>query len=128
MENYDELVRQSGKFNKDKDQKYKEVSKERLLKIASKKIQTTMIGALSAIEASFGFLWGHDDDESLSPEQEHMKELYDDLRSEILDKGNNQIRNLEAEFAHYDIHWLRYRMVLPMKTIQEEGEDNGGQD
>ena len=49
-DSYDELVRQSDKFKSDKEQRYKEVSKDRLLKISTKKIQTTMIGALSSLE------------------------------------------------------------------------------
>ena len=119
-DSYDELVRQSDKFKQDKEQRYKEVSKDRLLKISTKKIHTTMIGALSSLEKQFGFLWGHDQDGEMSPEQQHMKDLYEEVRSEILDKGNNQIRNLETEFNYYDINWLRYRMVIPAKTMEEQ--------
>lgn len=125
-DSYAELVRKSDKYRTDKNAKFKEVSKDRLLKISKKKIQTTMIGALSTIEKSFGFLWGHESSEPLTPEQEHVKELYDEVRSEILDRGNNQARNLEAEFANYEINWLRYQITLPVKTYnQEEGEDDG---
>ena len=126
-ESYAELVRKSEKYKSDKSAKYKEVSKERLLKISKKKIQTTMIGALSTLEKGFGFLWGHESSEPLTPEQEHLKEIYDEVRSEILDRGNNQARNLEAEIANYDINWLRYQITLPVKTFnQEEGvQDNG---
>ena len=123
---YAELVRNSDKYKTDKSAKFKEVSKDRLLKISKKKIQTTMIGALSTLEKSFGFLWGHESSEPLTPEQEHLKELYEEVRSEILDRGNNQARNLEAEFASYEINWLRYQITLPVKTInQEQGADNG---
>ena len=126
-ESYAELVRKSEKYKSDKSAKYKAVSKERLLKISKKKIQTTMIGALRTLEKGFGFLWGHESSEPLTPEQEHLKEIYDEVRSEILDRGNNQARNLEAEFANYDINWLRYQITLPVKTFnQEEGvQDNG---
>ena len=108
-----------------KQKKYKEDSRNRLLKISAKKIQTTMIGALSSIENHFGFLWNHDDgDESLSSESQHMKQLYEDVRSEILDKGNNQIRNLEAELSQYDVEWLRYQMTLPViPRSSKEGEN-----
>ena len=125
---YAELVRKSDKYKTDKSAKYKEVSKDRLLKISKKKIQTTMIGALSAMEKGFGFLWGHESSETLTPEQEHLKEIYDEVRSEILDRGNNQARNLEAEFANYDINWLRYQITLPVKTFnQEEGDKDNGE-
>jgi hypothetical protein len=127
-ENYNELVRKSEKFKSTRDEKYKEVSKDRLLKISQKKIQTTMIGALSTIEKYFGFLWGHEITGELTPEQTHMKEQFDEVRAEILDRGNNQIRNLEAEFTNYDINWLRYRMTLPVKPVTTEPEINQGEE
>ena len=124
-DSYAEMVRKSESYKSDKANKSKEVSKERLLKISKKKIQTTMIGALSTVEKHFGFLWGHESSEPLSPEQEHLKEIYNEVRSEILDRGNNPARNLETEFAAYDINWLRYKITLPVKTISPQGEDNG---
>ena len=124
-DSYAKMVRKSESYKSDKANKSKEVSKERLLKISKKKIQTTMIGALSTVEKHFGFLWGHESSEPLTPEQEHLKEIYNEVRSEILDRGNNQARNLETEFAAYDINWLRYKITLPVKTISPQGEDNG---
>lgn len=128
-ESYAELVRKSEKYKTDKTNKNKEVSKDRLLKISKKKIQTTMIGALSTVEKHFGFLWGHESPDALTPEQEHMKELYDLVRSEILDRGNNQGRNLETEFMNYDITWLRYQITLPLKPLNtpKEGDDSNGE-
>ena len=120
-----DLINQTRDVKVNKQKKYKEDSRNRLLKISAKKIQTTMIGALSSIENHFGFLWNHDDgDESLSSESQHMKQLYEDVRSEILDKGNNQIRNLEAELSQYDVEWLRYQMTLPViPRSSKEGEN-----
>ena len=122
---YNDLVRKSDKFKSDKEARYKDVSKDRLLKISKKKVQTTMISALSTIERVFGFLWGYDETSELTPEQEHMKELFEEVRSEILDRGNNQARNLEAEFANYEINWLRYQITLPVKPISQQGEKDG---
>lgn len=124
-ESYAELVRRSDNYKAEKKTKFKEISKDRLLKISKKKVQTTMIGALSTIEKHLGFLWGHESLESLTPEQEHLKELYEEVRSEILDRGNNQARNLEAEFANYEINWLRYQITLPVKNIKQQGEEDG---
>lgn len=103
----------SSDYKKARDKKYKTESKDRLSKILKKKIQTTMIGALSTIEENFGFLWQNDNG-SLTKEQEVLKELYKKVRSEILDKGNNQARNIDAELAQYDIEWLRYNMKIPV--------------
>ena len=127
-DSYAELVRRSEKYKTDKSNKYKEVSKDRLLKISKKKIQTTMIGALSTVEKHFGFLWGHESGEALTPEQEHMKQLFDEVRSEILDRGNNQARNLEAEFNNYEINWLRYQITLPVKDIATIKEEENGEE
>jgi len=127
-ESYAELVRKSDKYKTDRSSKNKEVSKERLLKISKKKIQTTMIGALSTVEKYFGFLWGHESPDALTPEQEHMKEVYDQVRSEILDRGNNQGRNLETEFMNYDINYLKYQITLPVKSLNKiEGDTPDGE-
>jgi len=120
---YEDLIRASTKYKVDKDSKYKEDSKDRLLKISKKKIQTTMIGALSTIEKHFGFLWGYEESDNLTDEQKHMRDIFEEARSEILDKGNSQMRNLEAEFAQYDVKWLRYSMTLPVKTVDKEEKD-----
>ena len=122
MDEYSNLIKTAKGFKSEREEQYKESSKERLAKIAKKKIQTTMIGALSTVEKSFGVLWGHESDEPLSPEQEHMKSLYEEVRSEILDRGNNQARNLEAELNQYDVKWLRYQLNLPVVPRNEEGE------
>jgi hypothetical protein len=72
-----------------------------------------MIGALSTIEDNFGFLW-QTKDGKLTKEQELMKDLYNKVRSEILDKGNNQARNIDAELSQYEVEWLRYSMKIPV--------------
>lgn len=86
--------------------KYKAESRERLKKIIAKKIQTTMIGALDSIEKHIGALW--EDDELL-------REKYEIIRQEILDRGNDQIRKLNSEVDQYDVEWLRYHLKLNVK-------------
>ena len=73
-----------------------------------------MIGALSDIEKYFGFLLG-DQDVKPTREQEKLRELFEELRSSILDRGNVQIRNLETEISHYDVVWKKNSIVLPFK-------------
>jgi len=121
---YNQLIKASMDFKQKKEEQYKEASANRLSKIAKKKIQTTMIGSLSTVEKFFGFLWGHGDGEELTPEQEHMKNLFDEARAEILDRGNSQIRNLETEVAQYDISWKRYHVTLPVITVENEEDEN----
>jgi len=109
----------SSDYKNARDRKYKSESKDRLSKILKKKIQTTMIGALSTIEENFGFLWEHTEGKT-EAEKEIMKELYKKVRSEILDKGNNQARNIDAELAQYDVEWLRYNMKIPVISHKVE--------
>ena len=121
---YDDLIRSSRKYKTDKEKQYNDSSKERLGSIAKKKIETTMIGALSSVENHFGFLWGHNSGEELTPEQQHLKSIFDEIRSEILDKGNNQIRNLESELSYYEVKWLRYQMNLPLVPMESKEDDD----
>ena len=121
--NYDDLIRASKKYKEERDTRYKNSSNERLLKIARKKIQTTMIGALSSIENNFGFLWGSEESSEITEEQQHMKDIFDQVRSEILDRGNNQARNLEAEMSQYEVKWLKYSINIPVVNMEiKEGE------
>ena len=100
-------------YEQAREDKYYADSRNRLSKILRKKIETTMIGSLSSIEEHFGFLWA---DDSPYPEdvKSEMLDLYNKVRSEILDKGNGQARNVDAELAQYDIKWLRYSMTIPV--------------
>ena len=109
----DDLQKQHAEYKKLRETKYKADSKDRLSKILKKKIQTTMIGALSSIEENLGFLWNSPDGQP-TKEQEVLKNLYNKIRSEILDKGNNQARNIDAELAQYEVEWLRYSMKMPV--------------
>jgi hypothetical protein len=109
----DDIRQQYSEYKKMRESKYKADSKDRLAKILKKKIQTTMIGALSTIEENLGFLWNSPDGK-LTKEQEQMKEIYNKIRSDILDKGNNQARNIDAELAQYEVEWLRYSIKMPV--------------
>ena len=113
-DNYAELIRKNADYRKQRMDRYKTDSRDRLSKIIKKKIETTMIGALSSLEEHLGFLWSNADGSPLTDEQTLMKDVYQEIRSEILDKGNNQARNVEAELSHYDIEWLKYSMEIPV--------------
>ena len=77
-----------------------------------------MIGALSSIEENLGFLWEGDGEPT--KDQQVMKDIYQKIRSEILDKGNNQARNIDAELAQYDVEWLKYSVTIPVITKKEK--------
>ena len=120
---YDKFIKNSLQYKNARDQRSKDVSHDSLLKQAKKKIQTTMIGSLSTLESSFGFLWGMDvEDEDKTPEQKRLFEIYEEARAQILDRGNTQIRNLESEFVNYDIVRKKHYISLPVQT----GDKNDG--
>tara|TARA_R110000824_G_scaffold101260_4_gene240573 strand:- start:955 stop:1350 length:396 start_codon:yes stop_codon:yes gene_type:complete len=131
VDDYNSFLKQSLNLKKIREERNKEVSKEGLFKSSKKRIQTTMIGALSTIEQSFGFLWGFEaeDQSKLTDEQMHLKNIYDEARAKILDRGNTQIRNLELEFANYDVvrkkHFINLPVVSPPEQ-QPSGEKNDG--
>lgn len=121
MENrYNNLIKKNSDYKKKREEKYKEDSKDRLGKIIKKKIETTMIGAISSIEENFGFLWNNEDGSDLSPEQIEMKENFMKVRSEILDKGNNQSRNIDVELNNYNIEWKKFKLTLPVRPGKNE--------
>ena len=124
MEDYNKFLKDSIDYKKSREDRYKEVSKDALFKASKKKIQTTMIGALSTIEEHFGFLWGFElPEDQLTPEQKHVKSRFEDVRAKILDRGNAQIRSLESEFVNYEISKKKYFINLPM--AKPKGEEDG---
>jgi hypothetical protein len=119
MENFNKLIREKSEYEKLKKEKIKNDSKSRLSKILKKKVETTMIGALSSIEEHFGFLWGNINGSvslnDLTEEQRIMYDAYQKIRSEILDKGNTQSRNIDAELNQYEVNWVRFTVNIPVK-------------
>jgi hypothetical protein len=68
--------------------------------ILTKRLQTTMIGALYEFEKAFGYLWGHnkDENEELTDKENDFWDLWEETRNKILNNGNNQLRKAVAEF------------------------------
>ena len=122
MADFNDLIRQQAEYKEVRQEKFKNDSRVRLSKILKKKVETTMIGALSSIEEHFSFLWTPTQGE-MTPEQQIMFDTIQKVRSEILDKGNTQSRNVDAELSQYDIKWLRYNAVIPVKETKGGQED-----
>jgi hypothetical protein len=122
-EEYNNFLKKSLDLKSAREERNKDMSRDKLFKAAKKKIQTTMIGSLSTLESSFGFLWGFEaDEEDRTPEQKKLFEIYEEARAQILDRGNTQIRNLESEFVNYDITHKKHYINLPVQT----GDKNDG--
>lgn len=69
-------------------------AKNNLADQSKARIRTTMIGAIASIESYFGEMWENNPD---------LKQIYEDLRCEILDKGNKQIRLVDSDFANFEV-------------------------
>lgn len=93
--------------------KYQAVSKKKLNTAVSKRVKTTMIGALATIEENFGFLWEGENGKR-TKEQEQLYNLFQETRSAILDKGNDQIRQIEKDLDAFNIEtkkiYLEFRL------------------
>src|SRR5687767_13493781 len=75
---------------------YAEESRKRLDKIISTKMNTTFIGALSSFEKNFGFLWGQGKkDADRTDEEKQLNQIWQNIRTEVLNNGNNQLRALK---------------------------------
>lgn len=74
-------------------------NKDKIRQQIEKRIKTTMIGALDKVEQNFGHLWGHFKEGPLTAQEEEFAELWDYTRNQILNQGNNQIRNIKEDFA-----------------------------
>jgi len=125
---YKNFLKESLNLQKIRDDRSKEVNQQALYKFAEKCIRTTMIGSLDAIEKNFGFLWNFDSQEEMTEEQKILKNIYEEARAFILDKGNNQIRFLKNKFADYEITRKKYHINLPVadSNNSKEGEKNDG--
>jgi hypothetical protein len=97
-------------------EKTKKISKDRLTAVAEKKVKTVFIGAIDSIENRLGkFLWGHDKDPRDRTEKElQWLEIWKELREEILNKGNNQLRGLLLEISEYDVVWNKKQLYFDL--------------
>jgi DNA-binding transcriptional MerR regulator len=92
-----------------------DASRERLKTACLKKIDTTMIGALDAIEKELSELIG----DCSNADQIMLKEAFLRARSKILDNGNNQKRAISDEIRHYIVDWQMYTITMPVKGNSE---------
>ena len=95
---------------------YKEAAERRLRAIIKKKCNTIFIGALADIEEFLGHLWGHDPDKEgnvdvgeLTPEQREYYEIWQELRTSILDRGNFQLDNILKEINSHQVNRKVYK-------------------
>lgn len=87
--------------------------RERLKKIIGMKMNTVMIYPLSQFEAAFGHLWGHGKDkDELTSEEKVLLAKWEECRTNILDIGNQQIRNATRELDEHDVRKKKFETIF----------------
>ncbi len=95
------------RLNEERSQIY---AKRKLIDNLSKKFKTTMIGALACFEAEFGHLWGNGKpDEKLTESEIEFREMWERTRTEVLNKGNNQLRAAQDELGQYSFKFESFK-------------------
>lgn len=88
---------------------------QEILKNIETRLRTIMIGSLSRIEKHFGYLWNYGDDAE-TKNHEIFSEKWEDLRLEILNHGNNQIRaaidDMEMFFNKENKYVYNYKFLI----------------
>jgi hypothetical protein len=96
--------------------------KDKLIKDLETRLRTVMIGSISRIEDTFGYLWNHGNEPS-TKNQEIFADRWDDLRLTILNHGNRQIReainDLQKFFHHEEKYPYNYNFVLKKDRRKE---------
>jgi hypothetical protein len=109
-------------FRLKRDQLEKDEGQSALSNLLKSKVKTTMIGSINSIEQHFGFLWNHGSTEELTESQKELYEIFQKLRTEILDKGNNQSRNIDSEISRFEVKVKKVNLVLP---VRKKDKGNG---
>lgn len=85
--------------------------------ILTKRFQTTMIGALFEFEKSFGYLWGQTkEEEDLTDNELDFLDKWDNVRNQILNNGNNQLRKAISDLGHN----IKYKYKFNNKNYRNE--------
>lgn len=98
-------------------------NKKGIIQQISKRFETTIIGSLARFEDSFGYLWGHNSSKELTQQQQDFLDMWEAIRTSILNHGNNQMRlaiddiiqHIEQENAQY-----KYRITLMNENFKHQ--------
>ncbi len=94
--------------------KKQELDKDKLQQNITKSMKTIFIGAIASIEEKFGTLWGHGENRSMTEEESQLYAVFMDLRKEILDKGNTQVRACKQLVDGHTVEYVGYQITLPV--------------
>jgi hypothetical protein len=99
-----------------------------LINIIEKRFQTSTIGSLARVEKHLGFVWGHDK-EMISIAESDNRNSWLDLREDLLDHGNYQMRATLTDIRKLLVNSLDKGTVqmnydLSPKTNSTETQEN----
>jgi hypothetical protein len=92
-------------------------NRRQIVEQMEKRFKTIMIGALARFENEFGYLWNGDEDPS-NGQEAYFRDKWEDLRSDLLDHGNAQIRNGIQDLNNYLNQVDKYHL----KIFYNQGE------
>lgn len=84
-----------------------------------KRLKTLMIGSISRFENSFGYLWNHGD-EPTNDSQYFFRDKWDELREDLLNHGNYQIRQALKDLdTHLDNNRYKYHYKFQIRQPRQ---------
>lgn len=90
-------------------------NKKGIINQVTKRFQTTIIGSLARFEDTFGYLWGHNSDKELTDKQQEFLDMWDHVRTSILNHGNNQMRDAIDEIIDHiekENNLFKYHFII----------------
>jgi hypothetical protein len=91
---------------------------KQLLYSIETKLTTLMIGSIARFENSFGYLWNNGDD-PMNDTQEMFRQKWEDLRIDLLNHGNYQIRLANNQIVDFfekpNKYKYKYTFINPEK-------------
>jgi len=95
-------------------------SKNKLARLAEKRFKTTFVGALSEFEQGFGHIWKHGiPEEELTDEEYDNRKIWENIRNNILNKSNAQMRGFLTELDQHTIDKNDFTINFAIKDIKE---------
>ncbi len=112
---HEQLRRIYDSAKRSNEDKYKNNSKKRLIANLTKKFEICIIGSLATCEDGFGKLWGHKSDRNRDLKEQEWYDIWQEVRTNILNNGHKQLRAALNEIAEYTMTWDRYKAEFIIK-------------
>lgn len=97
--------------------------KKGIINQINKRFQTTIIGSLARFEENFGYLWGHNSDKDLTEKQKEFLDIWEYVRTSILNHGNNQMREaIDDVIQHIEEqnNFYKYNFIIKNQNNKQE--------